>query len=129
MPSRYKVQLLVGGSLALAVLIGGISSAYAADNVPASKQPATSSGNVQQRDTRSGTSAVPPLKSPGVAARAGGGLQYSCPTTSTLCGCRGAADCKVLEGAGKCSGTLECTFATASGQMECTCRRKAAIVQ
>lgn len=67
------------------------------------------------------------LAASATTARRTGALQFSCPTGSTLCGCRNSADCKVLEGSGNCSGPLQCTFNTSSGQPECTCTRKAAL--
>lgn len=114
---------------------GPLSEVRAADS-PASSSavqeqpvPDNGPGDVKERGIRKDLSSIIPAAPAGKAARPAGGLNYSCPATSTICGCRGAADCKVLEGAGKCAGTLECTFNTPSGQPECTCTKKAAVIR
>ncbi len=100
-----------------------VAAQSVADPAPASDPPEMAEGEIQGRGVvRGGTAPMHPL-SPGSAARFGRPLSYSCPEGSTLCGCRGVDDCKILEGTGKCSGTLECTFT--GGQPECTCKRAA----
>ncbi len=123
---RFVRRLVATGALALAFLAATAMPTGAAESPAAATQP-RSSAAAPMKAPRTGSAVAAPAAAG--AARATGGLQYSCPTTSTICGCRGAADCKVLEGAGKCSGSLECTFSTASGQPECTCRRKAAAMR
>lgn len=128
------VVLYIAGALAWGSA-WPLSEVQAADS-PASSSavqeqpvPHTGTGDVKERGIRKDLSSIIPAAPTNKATRPAGGLNYSCPATSTICGCRGAADCKVLEGAGKCAGTLECTFSTPSGQPECTCTKKAATIR
>lgn len=110
-----------------AVMPRGVEGEQSAVESPPEGSP--QAGEVQERGVLRGTAAPLTLQSSAMKALSGGRLPYSCPEGSTLCGCRGTADCKDLENAGKCSGSIECTFNSPTGQPECTCKKKATLVR